>query len=443
MMEAIGGYEGWLKLGQRKPAATVSPFYSRIYAGYTKGQLESIIGHIASTGGRYPVFDPMAGQAFGLSTLSWFGHKVRINDINPAPLLLAWLRSGPVLSNIATLAKDYKAWLSSVKDKLDSQHRVGGGRIEFITGWLSPEIAAQLELYGDLATNSSQSISLSNLSSLDSTLLFRLAVAVLAARRVTCYMQSDNRTWLKPGGLNNKPSLSQAIAEELDVLLSSQLAQYCNSQLGLFRTEASSLEITCSDVANHHLSHFRHECIGVTSPPYANRLDYSVMWGPELWVISTILSSVSREAIKRDQIGTVQVRKDDDLEENVQHLPKSTQLELSQIRESNAYASKSYYYPFFRQFALDLHGGMQHSIEATPRALKWLVFIRDTTRKDVLFSSHAICESVMEAKGFMRRTENDLQIVRNHVGLLRRSKAQTAVYGLAQREWWLVFERRS
>lgn len=443
MIETIASYEGWLKLGQRKPAATVSPFYSRIYAGYTKSQLESIIGHIASTGGRYPVFDPMAGQAFGLSTLSWFGHKVRINDINPAPLLLAWLRSGPVLSNIATLAKEYKAWLSSVKGILDSQHRAGSGRIEFITGWLSPEMVAQLELYGNLATNSSRSVSLNNLSSLDSTLLFRLAVAVLAARRITCHMQSDNRTWLKPGGLNNKPALSQAITEELDVLLSCQLVQHSHDQLGLFKTEASSLEITCADVAHNHLSRFEHQCIGVTSPPYANRLDYSVMWGPELWVISTILSSVSREVIKRDQIGTVQVRKDDALEDGIQHLPQNTQLELSQIRESNAYASKRYYYPFFRQFALDLHAGMQHSVEATPHALKWLVFIRDTTRKDVLFSSHAICESIMEAKGFVRRTENDLQIVRSHVGLLRRSKAQTAVYGLAQREWWLVFERRS
>jgi hypothetical protein len=164
------------------------------------------------------------------------------------------------------------------------------------------------------------------------------------------------------------------------------------------------------------------------------------MWGPELWTLSTALPVVDRVAIKRDQIGTTQIRsheKDNSLE----ILPNSTRRELKEIEKSGDYASGRYYYPFFKQFALDLFYGMQHSVKAAPAAEKWIVFIRDTARKDIMFSSHAICEAVMKSAGYKRRKIEDLQIIRSHIGVMRRAHSKSSIHGLAQREWWLVFDR--
>lgn len=441
-MKAAHDYASWLNLGKGKPRNSTSPFYSRIYAGYSAAQLECIVRHIAEGGGRLPIFDPMAGQAFALSTLSWFGHEVRINDINPAPLLLAWLRSASVLHNINVRISEFKIWLNDLKPKIDRLHLEHKKNIPFITGWLSESMIAQLQLYGSLASAGAENLSLSAISEWDERILFRLAVIVLAARRITCYSQSDNRTWLKPGGLDNKPMLSEAIIQELEIFQQSRLADEYYSRTGLFNDAAENkLTISCADVSRTELAKLADPCITITSPPYANRLDYSVMWAPELWVLSTAIPIIDRETIKTNQIGTTRIRNrviDPDI---LSQLPASTREELRQIERSSEYASKSYYYPFFVQFALDLFSGLQHGVAAAPLSEKWIIFIRDTTRKDVMFSSHAICESVMESCGFKRREVDDLQIIRSHVGLMRRSLSKSSVYGLAQREWWLIFDR--
>lgn len=433
-------YEQWLLLGKKKPSVGTSPFYSRIYAGYSAPQLRCILENIEESGGGMPIFDPMAGQAFALSTLSWYGHEVRINDINPAPLLLAWLRSGPVLYSLRERVAEYRIWLSANKTKIDRLHITHAGEIPFITTWLSKSMLDQLREYGELACENITALNLMNIGAWEETVLFRLAVLVLASRRITCYVQSDNRTWLKSGGLDNKPRLTEAILQELNSLLDSQLSEICRNEIGLFGRPTETLKFSCTDISKVELSAYRNQCISITSPPYANRLDYSVMWGPELWVLSAALPFIDRESIQRGQIGTTRIRpniKDSVLNE----LPASTQQELRQIERSNEYASKSYYFPFFRQFAEDLYTGLLHSTRAAPKSKQWIVFIRDTARKDVMFSSHAICEAAMNISGFRRRTADDLQIIKNHVGVMRRAQSNNSIHGLAQREWWLVFDR--
>lgn len=433
-------YIDWLSLGQQKPANTTSPFYSRIYAGYSKNQLSCIVENIAQSGGKLPIFDPMAGQAFALSTLSWFGHDVRINDINPAPLLLAWLRSGQVFSKFSQYASTYSKWLKSKSTQLDSLHSEQNGKISFVTSWLSESMSAQLKLYGHLATDRDSDFSLREFGSIDPDILFRLAMVVLAARRITCYMLSDNRTWLKPGGLVNKPPLSQALQEELTVLSKCKLLDDFYSRVGLFGHCHGSVQISNSDITSNELGIIQEECIGITSPPYANRLDYSIMWAPELQVISSALPKIDQQLIRDNQIGTTRIKDNNNFSE-LTNLPHATQEELTQIRDSKAYASKSYYFPFFYQFAIDLKTGIENSIKSAPNATRWLIFIRDTARKDVLFSAHGICESVMQESGYHRQSVDDLQIIRSHIGLLRRSRSRSTIHGFAQREWWLSFER--
>lgn len=411
-----------------------------MYAGYSVAQLSSLVEHIKDSRIKIPIFDPMSGQAFALSTLTWYGHEVRINDINPAPLLLAWIRSAYILWSLEKRAAEFKIWLQDNKYQLDKLHQEYQSNIPFITGWLSTSMTEQLQLYGHLAIDGSKKLNLVEIGKWDESILFRLALLVLAARRLTCHAQSDNRTWLKPGGLDNKPRLSDAIFQELDVLTNCSLVSDCRNEVNIFGSNLNKLELSCTDISQTDLPIYRKKCITITSPPYANRLDYSVMWGPELWVLSTALPFINRETVKLDQIGTTKIRHEDD-NAFFNQLPLNTRIELEQIEKSPEYASKSYYYPFFRQFAQDLYTGLQHSIKSAPKSEKWIIFIRDTARKDVMFSSHAICEAVLNSYGYKRRKQEDLQIIRNHIGLMRRKQTSSSIHGMAQREWWLVFDR--
>src|SRR5439155_26131331 len=83
----------------------------------------------------------------------------------------------------------------------------------------------------------------------------------------------------------------------------------------------------------------------VTSTPYANRLDYTRMWAPELEVLSAMWSADSTE-IKAMQIGSTVVEGKAVTSEAEAILPTPIRRVLHQIRADTDWgASESYYYP--------------------------------------------------------------------------------------------------
>jgi hypothetical protein len=68
------------------------------------------------------------------------------------------------------------------------------------------------------------------------------------------------------------------------------------------------------------------------------------------------------------------------------------------------------------------------------------VFIRDTTRKDILFPAGQLVRDALCTTGDFQEFQKRSVIVRHHLGLRRKDAA--GLYGLAQREWWLCFKRR-
>ena len=98
------------------------------------------------------------------------------------------------------------------------------------------------------------------------------------------------------------------------------------------------------------------------------------------------------------------------------------------------------HYPFFANYALSLSELDPHVAEKVRRHGRIIVFVRDTTRKDFLLEVGRLVEAVLRARGF-RQLGKHQTVIRHHVGMMRRASPAT-VYGLAQREWWLAFEKR-
>jgi hypothetical protein len=192
------------------------------------------------------------------------------------------------------------------------------------------------------------------------------------------------------------------------------------------------------DVQHGRLGRIKNVDAIITSPPYANRLDYTRMWAPELEVLSTMWGTDST-AIKDAQIGSTVVERKTTSSEDEAVLPYRIRQVLSDIRLDKGKASETYYYPFFRNYAISIARSLPHIVsKLTPGGLL-IFFVRDTVRKDIMFPTADMIASIVSKLGF-RQVQRERHILRHHVGFLRKSSAG-GMYGLAQLEWWLAFRK--
>lgn len=407
-----------------------SPFFSRAYGGYTRKQQEFILSALVQYKTPRRILDPMAGQAYALSALSGLGHQVWAGDLNPAPLVLASLRSSDFARHRSELVHYVRETVSRVARRRRPQHAP-----RFIEDWLPPSIRQDLvdyaELLGINIFNTPYSFSQAFWSlSLESR--FAVAISVLAARQLTCFRRTDNLTWLKPGGLPQHLRFRQPISQALNVwsayvddqqkssLRSTVTLNRMNAELGIFGS--------CPQVD-----------FIVTSPPYANRLDYTRLWAPESQVLAALANGSVAE-IQDSQIGTTTVALRGVPELSVP-LPEIVEDALQEIRADPAPYSSTYYFPFFRNYAASMQRMLQHLQSKVSPKGEMLIFVRDTARKDVLFpTGRLVTETILTSDmGFTLKREQR-QIIRQHVGYRRRSTTR-GLYGLAQQEWWLRFQR--
>jgi DNA modification methylase len=178
----------------------------------------------------------------------------------------------------------------------------------------------------------------------------------------------------------------------------------------------------------------------ITSPPYANRLDYTRMWAPELEVLAAMWKESSSE-IKSAQIGSTVVEGKHVLSKEEMQLPKTIRQSLFDIRnDADWKASESYYYPFFRNYAISMMRSLKQIENKLLPGGTLVVFVRDTVRKDIMFPTAELVQSVLVRSSKMKLLRTEKKVVRTHVGLLRKS-APSGMYGLAQLEWWLAFRK--
>jgi hypothetical protein len=403
------------------------PFDSRSYGGLSSEQINFLEPYVKKARGL--ILDPMAGQAHYLSQLACKGKQVYLGDLNPGPLLLASLRDPQFICS----ARKLKRLLLAVLDSPRSPIRES--KPSYCGDWISESSRLQLLEYVS-------ALGLSRLGNPMSTSFwtapikdrFAMAIPVLAARSISCYTASDNLTWLKKGGLQTKYDIYPILVCALQ-----RWYEYAQELSHSNFDPSGELHVEYMNPVIGHFGACPKPNLIITSPPYANRLDYTRLWAPELEVLATMLGFDST-VIKTHQIGSTVVhgRKPSDVA--VAELPSIIQKVLAQIRSDNLYASESYYYPFFTNYAL----AMLRTFTALGRKLARgghiVVFVRDTSRKDVLFPAGVLVETVLRNVGVKTLVEKREVFVRNHVGLRRRN-AQVGSHGLAQREWWIVMRK--
>lgn len=395
---------------------TKRPFSQRAYAGFTPAQ-QGFYERLLRPG--QAVLDPMGGQAFALAEAADEGRTVTVGDVNMGPLLLASLRD-PMLCR---KAEEMGIWLEELLRSFPIRRT---SRPEYSDAWLCPSVAADLERLGAgiglVATGDGRLV-----HDLTERQRFALAIATYAAREIACFRSTDNATWTKPGGLVREPGIVPpmlvALAEWRDYARAEALRRGVVSVMQMSATGASRVK---ADLV-------------VTSPPYANRLDYARMWGPEVALLDGVPGA--RAFLSDEAVATNAVKGWDRRlrEPALLNLPQSTQAALADIEADDAPYSATYYFPYFARYALDLARAMARCVEALREGGALVVFIRDTVRRDVLLSSADVVRHTINNLN-MRTVTSESVIVRRHIGLRRRN-GPASMHGLAQREWFLQFEK--
>jgi len=405
-----------------------SPFYSRAYGGYTGDQERFYLEHLR--GNQPTVLDPMAGQGFLLANLAYRGFRVWVGDINPALCLLATLRSPKMVQNREKLVN----WVADGLGKV-AVPSAREFKLEYVDYWVPTGIKAQLQSYREAFDLAVDPFTTSAFWRMPLRKRFAAALPLLAARDITCFRSSDNLTWIKPGGLQREFQIVNPIKRALAAWL--KYAEDKANELGPFRNHGELLvEKMDSRTGNFGLSP-KADAI-ITSPPYANRLDYTRMWGPESQLAAAIWES-NIDDIQLRQIGSNLVRGLKCIDQHDEELPRQIADALMAIRDDADYASESYYYPFFKNYAVSLMDAIRKMSARLKANGVLVIFVRDTVRKDVLFPAGVLVEEVLRRAGF-RTVGKERRIVKQHVGLRRRG-ATSGLYGVGQQEWWLAFRR--
>lgn len=415
---------------EKKQKRLDTPFFSRTYGGYTRGQEEFIASGVTKPSAT-TILDPMAGQGVTLAKFASAGAKVYLGDRNPAALLLANLRDPRLAEQHAALAD----WLNSVIDRLASKRRRATAT-KVVEGWIAPNIATALQDYAKycgIGMFSNPFEIGSDFWHLDTKARFAAAIAVLAARDIASFRTTDNLTWLKPGGFARQVGI--------EVSLRSALEKWCDFAIRNANVKSPGmLSVELMDAAQGEFSKTpKVNCI-ITSPPYANRLDYTRLWAPEIHVLANLCTS-SIDRIRHSQIGTPVVEGLHHLENEVRLLPKPTRDTLREIKNDPTIYSKNYYYPFFRNYAVTLSRALIHVAARLSPGGTFMVFVRDTVRKDILFSTGDLVRSILVSKQCGLKLETtERRVIKQHIGFVRKSSSR-GLYGLAQQEWWLSFRR--
>ncbi len=416
-----------------------SPFRQRNYGGFTQEQkyfFESILKPYKGM----CVLDPMGGQGYFLSEIVKEQATVWLGDLNPAPLLLACLRDPRMIMMRDSILE----YMNKILKYFSSQNDRENFRYKYVDDWIATPIKQDIVKYAEIIGTTE----FGNLSQndkfwfADPFIRFAACLPILAAREIISFHESDNKTWLMPGGLLRETGIYDPLKRALHYWYdyAKNVANLMVSEFG--RVSCGSLNVAYMDVEQGNFSHSPTPDAIITSPPYANRLDYTRMWYPEL-VIASILFNLDISHLKAKQIGSTVVSNKPILEQELRLLPKEIQDSLAEIQKDKSIrASKSYYYPFFCNYAISLRKALSNMAIKLKNEGTLIIYIRDTVRKDILFPAGTFVERMLEGLGFASiDNDNKKHIIRSHIGILRSRGSKPSVYGMAQVEWWLAYRK--
>lgn len=337
------------------------------------------------------ILDPMAGTAPFVPFVETKGYKAYFNDILPLHYFINRAKTYDVFQNFRERGYDW-FFEQMIKCMSPLQNKT----LLISDNWIDDTILEGLKE----AWNSSSSYD-------DRSATFLKAAILLCVRPFSSITKSNNPTWLKIGGISSGRSIEEAVTDAL-----ARFDEYYNFNYKGPIIEKGECVFSIQNAADLELPEKAE--ILLTSPPYCNRLDPLVLYGPENYFLSSIgwtpndLCLVTSTKVK-DYETTLK-----DFEFLTTHSEFARNL-LTVIKDSPKKDDPGYYLKYYTRYFSMLFKVLNNALNNLSKTGKAYIVTQDNYHRGELINIDQVLVELFSTMGWRSRSVETWE--RHHMGL--------------------------
>jgi len=360
------------------------------------------------------IYDPMAGTAPLIPFIETNGHTAYLNDILPLHFFINRSKTYQVFQQYQQQGYDwYFQQLLSCMAPLE-------GKVLCISDkWIDDSILRGLVKAWHAAEKYDEN---------SATLL--KATILLCVRPFSSTTKSKNPTWLKYGGISSGKDLREIIGDSL-----TRFDEYYRYHYGACHIKKrGECIITERNAVELHLPQ-KVDFI-LTSPPYCNRIDPVVQYGPENYFISALGHTIPEECL----VSITKVKDYNKLEQDFEYLTTKSKYAcklLTKIKASKKRDDPSYYLKYYTRYFAKLFQVIDKVLNNLSATGKMYIVTQDNTHRGERIQIDRVLRELLRASGWQSKVIR--RWPRHHQGL--RHVYRSAFISPMQLEKLMVIQR--
>lgn len=337
------------------------------------------------------ILDPMAGTAPLIPFFEKNGHTAYLNDILPIHFFINEAKTYQVFQQYKQLGCNWYfqqlfSCMASLQDKA----------LTMSDRWIEDSILNGL-IEAWKATEQYE----------DNSATLLKAAILLCVRPLSSITTSRNPTWLKYGGVSSGKPLTEIIRSSL-----SRFEKYYNQHYKSPPVKRGECIITRYNATELKLP--QEVDFILSSPPYCNRLDPLVQYGPENYFLSNVGYPIPEDEL----VTSTKVRNYDTIAKDFEFLVNRSETArdlLTKIKESPNRDDPGYYLKYYTRYFAKLFQVIDSALKNLSASGKAYIVTQDNTHRGQLINIDEILRELLKASGWRSRVIEDWD--RHHQGL--------------------------
>lgn len=338
------------------------------------------------------ILDPMAGTAPLIPFVETHGDTAFFNDILPLHFFINRAKTYDVFQHYRQVGFEWLfqqllRCMNSLEDKV----------LRISDNWIDDAVLHGLVQAWHEAEEYDE----------NSVTIFK-AVILLSVRPLSSTSKSRNATWLKYGGISSGKDLREIVRESLNRFDNYFQYHYQSSQI----EKRGKCTITNLNAAELRLQ--QKVDLVLTSPPYCNRLDPIVQYGPENY----FLSALGYSNPEKDLVSSTKVKDYHKLPRDLRILTAHSEYAcrlLTKIGESPIPDDPGYYLKYYTRYFAMLYEVIRKVLRYLSKTGKMYIVTQDNTHRGELIEIDKVLRELMKANGWQSKVIKKWE--RHHQGL--------------------------
>jgi DNA modification methylase len=154
----------------------------------------------------------------------------------------------------------------------------------------------------------------------------------------------------------------------------------------------------------------------LTSPPYCNRIDPAVQYGPENYFLSALGHTIPEECL----VSITKVKDYNKLEQDFEYLTTKSKYAcklLTKIKESKKADDPSYYLKYYTRYFAKLFQVIDKVLSNLSTTGKMYIVTQDNTHRGQLIEIDRLLTELLKVEGWKSRSVPRARWPRHHLGL--------------------------